>query len=338
MRISVLLPYDGRPKDGADRVPDYERAGIDAVWVPEVWGFDSPTLMGYIAARTSRIDICAGIVNVYSRSAALLAQTAAGLDHVSSGRAVLGIGTSGPQVVEGWHGVPFEQPIRRLRETIEVVRTVMKRAPLNRSESLPPGRGRGLGKPLRLLNVPERPAVPIVVAGLGPASVRLSAEMADGWMPIFYLPEHAHDVWGAALTHGAAKRSADLESLAIVAGGVVAIDEDLEVARAAARRTLALYVGGMGARGANFYFDLACRYGFADAAERMQERFLSGDTAGAAAEVPDELVAKTNLIGSPADVRGRIDAYRAAGVTELMVTPAGDDPVGQLTRLRALTR
>jgi F420-dependent oxidoreductase-like protein len=337
MRISVLLPYDGRPKDGADRVSDYERAGIDAVWVPEVWGFDSPTLMGYIAARTSRIDICAGIVNVYSRSAALLAQTAAGLDHLSGGRAVLGIGTSGPQVVEGWHGVPFEHPIRRLRETIEVVRTVVRRAPLDRSGSLPEGRGRGLGKPLRLLNVPERAAVPIVVAGLGPAAVRLSAELADGWMPIFYLPEHAPAVWDHALADGTARRSADLGDLAIVAGGVVAIDTDLDAARAAARRTLALYVGGMGARGANFYFDLACRYGFADAAGRVQDRFLAGDAAGAAAEVPDELVAQTNLIGSPADVRGRIDAYRAAGVTELMVAPAGDDPGGQLTRLRALT-
>jgi F420-dependent oxidoreductase-like protein len=337
MRISVLLPYDGRPKDGADRVPEYERAGIDAVWVPEVWGFDSPTLMGYIAARTSRIDICSGIVNVYSRSAALLAQTAAGLDHLSGGRAVLGIGTSGPQVVEGWHGVPFERPIRRLRETIDVVRTVVKRAPLDRSASLPEGRGRGLGKPLRLLNLPERHAVPIVVAGLGPAAVRLSAELADGWMPIFYLPEHAHEVWGQAIADGTAKRAAALHNLAIVAGGVVAIDTDLEVARGAARRTLALYVGGMGARGANFYFDLACRYGFADAAGRVQDLFLAGNPAAAAAEVPDELVALTNLIGSAADVRARIDAYRAAGVTELMVTPAGDDPVGQLTRLRALT-
>lgn len=336
MRLSVALPYEGRPRDAVALVPQYELAGADAVWVAEAWGFDSPTMLGYLAALTSRIDICAGIVNVYSRSPTLIAQTIAGLDHLSGGRAVLGLGSSGPQVVEGWHGVAFEHPIARLGDTIETVRRVLRREPIDLSDRIASGRGRGLGKPLRILNRPERPGVPIAVAGLGASSVALAASRADIWLPLFFLPERASQVWDAALTAGGAERQPELGELQVVAGGVLAVDHDIEEARASARRVLARYIGAMGARGANFYFDLACKYGFADDADVIQQLFLAADPAAAAAAVPDELVSMTNLIGSASDVRARVDAYANAGVTELMVTPAGVDQVGQLRRIAAL--
>jgi F420-dependent oxidoreductase-like protein len=207
MKLSMPLMYSGNPREAADSVVALEKAGLDGVWVAEVYGFDSPTLMGYLAARTETVEIGSAILNVYSRTPTLIAQTAAGLDNVSGGRAVLGLGASGPQVVEGWHGVPYRKPLGRTRETVDIVRRALRRETIRHeggvfSLPLPPDQGTGLGKPLKLLTKPERPAVPIYVAALGPKNVEGTAEYADGWLPFLYAPEKAADVWGDALAAG----------------------------------------------------------------------------------------------------------------------------------------
>ncbi len=226
MKLSTMLTYDGNPRSAADRVAELEQAGLDTVWVAEVYGFDSPTLMGYLAARTETIEIGAAILNVYSRTPTLLAQTAAGLDNVSGGRAVLGLGASGPQVIEGWHGVPYSKPLGRTREAIEIIRAALRREVVEYSGKsfqlpLPRDEGTGLGKPLKMLTRPERSSVPIYLAALGQKSVEGAAEYADGWLPFLFSPEGASRVWGDALAAGTAKRHADLGPLEIAAGGMV---------------------------------------------------------------------------------------------------------------------
>ncbi len=215
MKLSTMLMYDGNPRTAADQVVELEKAGIDTVWVAEAYGFDSPTLMGYLAAVTETVEIGAAILNVYSRTPALLAQTAAGLDNVSGGRAILGLGASGPQVVEGWHGMPYSKPLTRTREAIEIIRAALRREKLEYDGKsfqlpLPAGEGTGHGKPLKMLTRPERSSVPIYIAALGPKSVEGAAEYADGWLPFLYSPEGAAKVWGDALAAGKAKRSDDL--------------------------------------------------------------------------------------------------------------------------------
>jgi F420-dependent oxidoreductase-like protein len=218
MKLSTMLMYDGNPRSAADQVVELEKAGIDTVWVAEAYGFDSPTLMGYLAAVTDTVEIGAAILNVYSRTPALLAQTAAGLDNVSGGRAIIGLGASGPQVIEGWHGMPYSKPLGRTKETIDIVRAALRRENIEYHGKvfqlpLPDGEGTGLGKPLKMLTRPERSSVPIYIAALGPKSVEGAAEYADGWLPIFYNPEEATKVWGDSLAAGKAKRSDDLAPL-----------------------------------------------------------------------------------------------------------------------------
>lgn len=340
MKLSMPLDYSGDPRAAADGVAALEKAGLDLVWVAEAYGFDSPTLMGYLAAVTDRVQIGAGILNVYSRTPSTILQTAAGLDNVSRGRAVLGLGASGPQVIEGFHGVPYDQPLRRIREVAEIVRAGLRRETLVHDGlfqlPLPAERGTGLGKPLKLLTRPQRPSVPIYVAALGPRSVQAAAEYADGWLPFLYAPEHAGRVWGKALNAGAALRDPALGPLEIAAGGLVAIGDDVHDALDLARPTAALYIGGMGARGKNFYNDLVCRYGFADQAAQIQDLFLAGKHREAAAAVPTELLAMTNLVGSRSQVAERVAAYRESGVTMLNVSPVGADPVRTLGVLREL--
>ncbi len=339
MLLSTPLMYNGNPREAADQVVELERAGLDTVWVAEVYGFDSPTLMGYLAARTERINIGAAILNVYSRTPALLAQTAAGLDNVSGGRAVLGLGASGPQVVEGWHGVPYSKPLGRTREAVEIIRAALRREVLEYDGTsfhlpLPEGEGTGLGKPLKMLTHPERSSVPIYLAALGPKSVEGAAEYADGWLPFLFSPEGAARVWGDALAAGREKRSADLAPLEIAAGGMVAVGEDVKGMLDFARPMTALYIGGMGARGKNFYNDLVRQYGYEQEAARIQDLFLDGKKKEAEAAVPLELLEQTNLVGPEGYVRERIAAFAEAGVTNLQVTPASDDPVGLVRRLK----
>lgn len=330
MKLSTPLAYAGDPRAAADAVVALERAGLDTVWVAEAYGFDSPTLMGYLAARTETVEIGSAILNVFSRTPALIAQTAAGLDNVSGGRAVLGLGASGPQVVEGWHGVPYDRPLARTRETVEIVRQALRREPLTHDGvitlPLPADHGTGLGKPLKMLTRPERASVPIWVASLGPRSVAATAEYADGWLPILYAPELAAGVWGEALARGKAERPADLGPLQVAAGGLVAIGEDVKGLLDRARPDFALYIGGMGARGRNFYNDLVRDYGYEQEAERIQDLYLAGDRAAAAALVPTDLLEMCNLVGPESWVRERIAAFAESGVTHLSVVPVSDDP------------
>jgi F420-dependent oxidoreductase-like protein len=309
--------------------------------VAEAYGFDSPTLMGYLAAKTERVQIGSAILNIYSRTPALIAQTVAGLDNVSGGRAILGIGASGPQVVEGWHGVPYDRPLGRTRELVDLVRRALRREVLTNEGiftlPLPAGQGTGLGKPLKMLTHPERAAVPIYVAALGVKSVESTAEIADGWLPYPYAPERARDVWGRALDAGTAKRSADLAPLEIAAGGMVAVGDDVKGLLDLARPQFALYIGGMGAKGKNFYNDLVSQYGFAAEAEKIQDLYLEGHKKEAEALVPTELLEMCNLVGPELYVKERISAFRESGVTVLNVTPVDRDPAGLIRRLKEWT-
>ncbi|CAM5365324.1 F420-dependent glucose-6-phosphate dehydrogenase OS=Streptomyces lavendulae subsp. lavendulae OX=58340 GN=fgd2 PE=4 SV=1 [Streptomyces lavendulae subsp. lavendulae] len=330
MELSMLLDYAGDPRKAADEAAALEAAGLDAVWVAEAWGFDSPTIMGYLAARTERMKIGSAILNVYSRTPALIAQTAAGLDAVSGGRALLGLGASGPQVVEGWHGKPYDRPLGRTRETVELCRRVWRRETIDHHGithmPLPALMGSGLGKPLKILTRPVRPTVPVYIASLGPANVRMTAEIADGWLPTLFIPEKAAAVWGGPLAEGTAKRAPELGPLQTVAGGLLAIGEDAAAARDLARPQIALYVGGMGAPGKNFYNDLAVAYGYGEQARRIQELYLAGRKRDAAAAVPDEFCELMTLCGPEGYVRERVEAFREAGVTMLNVTPVGPEP------------
>jgi len=250
--------------------------------------------------------------------------TAAGLDYVSNGRFTLGLGASGPQVIEGFHGVPYDAPIGRTREIIEICRQVWRREPLayqGKYYHLPLEGGTGLGKPLKLVNRPVRERIPISVAALGPKNVELAAELAEAWMPVFYLPERSADVWGEALAGGQAKRDPSLGPLDVIASAPLAIGDDVTALRDRARPFLALYIGGMGARGRNFYNDLARRYGFEAEAKAIQDAYLDGRKAEAEALVPAELIERTSLIGSASYVAERVAAYRQAGVTTLSVSP-----------------
>src|SRR5436305_8454803 len=256
--------------------------------------------------------------------------TAAGLDYVSNGRFRLGIGTSGPQVMEGFHGVAFDAPLGRTREVVEICRQVWRRERVHYAGKhyqipLPADRGTGLGKPLQLINHPVRERIPISIAALGPKNVELTAEIAEGWQPVFYLPEKAHTVWGEALAAGTAKRDPELGPLDVMVHAALAIGDDVEERLAWTKPQLALYLGGMGAKGRNFYHSLATRYGFGDVADRIQELYLSGRKREATALVPDELVRGMSLVGPRGYVAERLAAFAEAGVTTLVVNPLGAD-------------
>ncbi|MBW4078898.1 MAG: LLM class F420-dependent oxidoreductase [Acidobacteria bacterium] len=329
MKISTMLSYSGGFKQAAQQVVEMEKAGLDLVWVAEAYGFDSPSLMGYLAALTESVQIGAAILPIYTRTPTLIAMTAAGIDALSDGRFHLGLGASGPQVIEGFHGVAYTNPLGRTREIVEICRDVWKReVPLvhhgkNFTLPLPPEQGTGLGKPLKIIAHPVRSEIPIWIASLGEKNVELTAEVADGWIPILFIPERAHNVWGAPLAAGRAKRSAGLDDLMITAGGLLAIGdgEDVVALRELQRSMVALYVGGMGAKGKNFYNELAIRYGYEKEAEVIQDLYLDGKKHEAEAAVPDEFLELTTLCGPKSYVAERIAAFKAAGVTHLQVHP-----------------
>jgi F420-dependent oxidoreductase-like protein len=326
MRIGMSLNYAGGFAETVSELADYEKAGLDIVFVPEAYSFDAVSQLGFIAARTERVQIASGILQVYSRTPTLTAMTAAGLDYVSDGRFVLGIGASGPQVIEGWHGVPYDAPIGRTREVIEICRAVWRRERLEYAGRhytipLPPDQGTGLGKPLKLINHPVRDRIPIVVAALGPKNVAMAAELAEGWEPIFYLPEKAGEVWREPLAAGAAVRDPELPPLDVIAQAGLAIGEDTGDMLDLGRPTLALYIGGMGARGRNFYNDLVVRYGYEREAAAIQDAYLDGRKAEAAGLVPDSLLKGISLVGPRSYVAERVAAMRESGVTTLNVAP-----------------
>jgi F420-dependent oxidoreductase-like protein len=327
MRVGMMLNYAGGFSETVSELADFERAGLQIVFVPEAYSFDAVSQLGFIAARTEALEIASGILPIYSRTPALTAMTAAGLDFVSGGRFTLGLGTSGPQVIEGWHGVPYDAPVGRTRELIEICRKVWRRERLDHHTKLYDipltSGGTGLGKPLKLINHPVRTSIPVVIAALGPKNVALAAELAQGWQPIFYFPEKAGLTWDAPLAEGAARRDPQLPPLDVIAAAPLAIGDDVTHLRDLTRPVFALYIGGMGARGKNFYFDLACRFGYEDEAEKIQDAYLAGRKDEAAALVPAELAEKTSLIGPLGYVKERLAAYQEAGVTTLNVTALG---------------
>ncbi|HEX7168181.1 MAG TPA: LLM class F420-dependent oxidoreductase, partial [Acidimicrobiales bacterium] len=291
MRIGTGIAYASGIKEAAAQVAELEKVGVDVVWVAEAYGVDGVSLMGYLAAITERVEIASGILPIYTRTPTLLAMTAAGVDLLSGGRCILGLGASGPQVIEGFHGVAYDAPIERTREIIEICRKVWRRERVehdgrNYTLPLPAGRGTGLGKPLKMITHPVRDRIPVFVASLGPKNVEMTAEVADGWIPTLFWPERAQDVWGESLGKGAANRASELAPLEVVAGGALAIGDGLEHLRDRARPQIALYVGGMGARDRNFYNQLFRRYGFEKEAEEIQELYLAGKKDEAAAAVP----------------------------------------------------
>ncbi|MFD4461847.1 LLM class F420-dependent oxidoreductase [Nocardia sp. NPDC058480] len=341
MRIGLSINYSGGFKETAAEVADLERAGLDIVFVPEAYSFDAVSALGFLAARTERVQLASGILQLYTRTPSLTAMTAAGLDFVSDGRFILGIGASGPQVIEGFHGVPYDAPIGRTRELVEICRKVWRREKLNYQGKyyqipLPADRGTGLGKELKLINHPVREDIPVLLAALGPKNVELAAEVANGWQPIFFLPEKAKDVWGDALAAGKAKRDPALGELDIFAGPALAIGENVTPLLEFVKPHLALYIGGMGAKGKNFYHTLATKYGYGEAADRIQELYLAGDKQAATQAVPDELVRDVSLIGPESFVKERVAAMAEAGVTTLNVTPIAEDAAGRVKLIEQL--
>ncbi len=331
MRIGIALDYSGGFHEGVDRIVELEKAGIDIAVVAEAYSFDAVSQLGYLAAKTNTVELASGVFPIYIRTPSLLAMTAAGLDFVSDGRFRLGIGTSGPQVVEGFHGVEFDAPLGRTREIVEICRQVWRRERVQYAGKhyqipLPAGRGTGLGKPLQLINRPVRERIPITIAALGPKNVELTAEIAEGWQPVFYLPAKANLVWGEALAAGAAKRDPALGPLDVMVHASLAIGDDVEERLAWVKPQLALYIGGMGAKGRNFYHNLATRYGFGEVADRIQELYLSGRKGEAIDLVPDELVRGMSLVGPRGYVAERLAAFAEAGVTTLLVSPLAADP------------
>ncbi|MDN5857990.1 MAG: LLM class F420-dependent oxidoreductase [Pseudonocardia sp.] len=339
MLLSTVLQYGDDPVRNAETVVEWERAGLDVVWIPEAYSYDAVSLMGYLAAKTDRVEIGSGILPIYTRTPTLTAMTAAGLDALSNGRAILGLGASGPQVIEGFHGVAYDKPIGRTREIIQICRKVWRRERLEHDGlytiPLPPDQGTGLGKPLKLINHPQRTDIPIWVASLGDKNVEMTAELANGWLPHILMPEKQQEVFGAALGRGLAKRAADLGPLQITGGGILATDEDMfEPARQLARAMFALYIGGMGARGRNFYNTVFARQGYAEEAAHIQDLYLDGKKDAAAAALPADFIDRVTLIGPEGHVKERIAALREAGVTHLHVNPIATDQAKLMGRAK----
>lgn len=330
MRTGIFLSYAGGFKEAVEDVVELEKVGVDIALVAEAYSYDAISQLGYLAAKTSTIELGSGVVPIYVRTPSLLAMTAAGLDYVSDGRFRLGIGTSGPQVMEGFHGVPFDAPLGRTREVVEICRQVWRREDVvhdgrHYQIPLPADRGTGLGKPLHLINHPVRERIPITIAALGPKNAELTAEIAEGWQPVFFLPEKADDVWGDALRSGSARRDPQLGPLDVMVSASLAIGDDVEDRLAWAKPQLALYIGGMGARGQNFYHKLATRYGYGEIADHIQDLFLAGKKAEAIDAVPDELVRSVSLVGTRGFVKERLAAFAEAGVTTMLVHPLTGD-------------
>jgi F420-dependent oxidoreductase-like protein len=330
MRTGIFLCYAGGFREAVDDIVELEKIGVDIALVAEAYSYDAISQLGYLAAKTSRIELGSGVVPIYIRTPSLLAMTAAGLDYVSDGRFRLGIGTSGPQVMEGFHGVPFDAPLGRTREVVDICRQVWRRERVQYDGKyyqipLPPDRGTGLGKPLQLINHPVRERIPITIAALGPKNVELTAEIAEGWQPVFFYPEKADAVWGDSLRSGFTKRDPSLGALEVTVSAPLAIGDDVDDRLAWAKPQLALYIGGMGARGRNFYHNLATRYGYGDVANRIQDLYLDGKKAEAIDAVPDELVRNVSLVGPGGFVKERIAAYAEAGATTLLLQPLSGD-------------
>ena len=334
MKLGLSLGYAPPGTNPADLFPlvqEAERLGFDSVWVAEAWGTDAVSVLGWLAGSTERIKLGSAIMQIPGRTPANTAMTAATLDLLSGGRFLLGLGTSGPQVVEGWHGQPWGKPLGKTREYVEIVRAALRRdvvAHEGEHYRIPwDGQGAtGLGKPLKLMLRPLRAEVPIYLAALGPKNVALAAEIADGWLPIFVAPERFDDAFGPSL----AAAPPDFE---IAATASVFVGDDVAALRDALRPHVALYVGGMGAKGRNFYNSLVRRYGWEEEAERIQELYLAGKQREAIAAVPDELVDAVSLIGPKERIAERLEAWRETPVTTLVLGTTQPEALQTLAEL-----
>jgi F420-dependent oxidoreductase-like protein len=300
-----------------------EQLGYDSVWAAEAYGSDAATILAWLAGRTTRLKLGAGIFQIPARSAAMTAMTAATIDNLSGGRFILGLGTSGPQVSEGFHGVRFGKQLQRTREYIEVVRMALAHQKLEfHGETLDLPLPDGPGKALKLTIRPVQPRIPIYLAALGPKNVALAGEVADGWLPVFFSPEHA------------AVLRAPLEDFKICPAVYVNIGDDIEVARNAMRPMIALYVGGMGSREQNFYNRLVGSYGFEKEAQDIQELYLAGRRSEAMLAIPDALIDLVTIAGPRAQAKQRLRAYQDAGVDTVLVWPATFDNTERKEQLR----
>jgi F420-dependent oxidoreductase-like protein len=342
MRLGVMLGYFGAGTTVAEQLElarEAERLGYHSAWVAEAYGSDAATVLAWLAAQTSSIRLGSGVFQIPARSPAMTAMTAATLDQLSGGRFRLGLGLSGPQVAEGWHGQRFARPLARTRDYVGVVRMALERRRVAyRGETLELPLPDGPGKALKLTITPAQPRLPIYLGAMGPKNLALAGEVADGWLGFLFSPEHAGG-FREHLAAGAARAGRDLDGFDVAPNVQVHISDDLAAARDVMRPFLALYIGGMGSRERNFYTEQASRYGFERAAAQVQEHYLAGDRPQAMAALPDELIDLVTLCGPAARVRERLAAHREAGVGTLLAAPTAwthTERLGQLRRLAEL--
>jgi F420-dependent oxidoreductase-like protein len=339
MRLGLYLGYWG-VADGSEALAataqEAERLGYDSVWTAEAYGSDAATVLAFLAARTERIKLGSAIFQMPGRTPAMTAMTAATIDQLSGGRMLLGIGSSGPQVAEGWHGQRFARQLQRTREYVTVVRMALGRERVEyHGETVELPLPDGPGKALKLMIEPAQDRIPIYLAAIGPKNTALAGEIADGWIPTFFSPEHVTEV-RALLEEGAARSGRSLKEFDIAPVVNALVSDDLELARNVMRPGLALYIGGMGSREQNFYNRLVQRYGFEAEAREVQDLYLAGKKAEAASAIPTELIDLVSLCGPRDAVRERLGAFRDSGVGTLLVAPmtfTAEDRTDQLRQI-----
>jgi F420-dependent oxidoreductase-like protein len=339
MRLGVMLGYFGAGTTAAEQLElarEAERLGYDSAWVAEAYGSDAATVLAWLAAQTSRINLGSAVFQIPARSPAMTAMTAATLDQLSGGRFRLGLGLSGPQVAEGWYGQRFARPLARARDYLSVVRMALERQRVSyQGETLELPLPDGPGKALKLTIHPAQQRLPIYLGAMGPQNLALAGELADGWLGFLFAPEHAGR-FREHLAAGAARSGRALDGFDVAPNVQVHIADDLAAARDAMRPFLALYIGGMGSRERNFYTEQAVRYGFEQAARTVQDHYLAGDRPQAMAALPDELIDLVTLCGPAARVRERLEAHREAGVGTLIAAPMAWTHTERVTQLRRL--
>ena len=339
MKLGVHIGYWGLGMGHDDQlrvVQEAERLGYDSVWSAEAYGSDAATVLSWLSANTSSIKLGSAIFQIPGRTPAMSAMTAATIDQLSGGRMLLGIGASGPQVAEGWHGQPFAHQLQRTREYVEVVRMALARDRVEfHGETLELPLPGGPGKPLKLMISPVQERIPIYLAAIGPRNTQLAGEIADGWIPTLFSPEHVSE-FRALLEEGAARAGRSLNGFDIAPTVNVYVSDDREAARNLMRPFLALYIGGMGSREQNFYNRLIQRYGFEDAAKEIQDLYLAGQKDEAAAAIPAEMIDQVSLCGPRDVVRDRIAAFREAGVGTLMIAPMAFTSEDRIEQLQAV--
>jgi F420-dependent oxidoreductase-like protein len=339
VKLGLFAGYWGMGLSGEEQLEmamEADKLGYDSIWAAEAYGSDAATVLGWMSAHVDRAKLASGIFQMPARTPAMTAMTAATLDNMTNGRFILGLGISGPQVVEGWHGQPFDRPLARAREYVEIVRKALARETLTYDgEFYKLPRPGGPGKALKLIIRPVQERIPIYLAAIGPKNTALAAEIADGWLPTLFAPEHV-DAFRPSLEEGAARGGRSLDDLEITPQVSMGIYDDVAHARNFMRPYMALYIGGMGSRERNFYNQLVTRYGYGDAAKEIQELYLSGRQADAMAAIPDDLIDKVALTGPKEKVAERLDAYRDAGVKTLLVTPAAASQEDRLRMIRDL--